>query len=174
MDNIFNKILKAAIIAVVCLTMCGCSAKRDVIFYGEYVDTSGKTNAAYLKSYLIMDCCEEWDEFVDFARHIKGASAVEGFEYHLYDENGEEVPLKEDITVTFHPTDDFLSKDGELVVCSYPNGYMYQVTPGSDGDVVFNTKESGIFLAVKKGSESLWISNLPDCTGQCRTCSDEW
>ena len=164
--------LKFAILFILIFALTGCSSKEQVL-YGEYADVKTSTRAAYQKSYLMMDCCDEWLGFVDFVRHIKGASSVEGFEYYLYDENESVLPVPKNTTVIFHPSEEFRSRTGEIKVCTFPEGYLCEAVALENGDIEFKTDKDGVFAVIKCGDEMLWISNL-DCTGQCRTCSDEW
>jgi hypothetical protein len=162
--------LAALVIASALFT--GCSAKEQIL-YGEYADITIRQNAAYQKSYLMMDCCDEWDDFVKFAKRIKGAGSVEGFELYLYDKHENVINPKDTMDVIYHPTDDFKKREGEIAVCAFPSGTLYPIEVLENGDIAFSTDKDGIFIAVKYSEHKLWISN-ENCEGQCRTCSDEW
>ncbi len=170
--------MKKILILLVSLTMgiflCSCSKVEEKEFYGTYADAKSFINAEYEKSYLIMDCCEEWNQFKAFVENIKGIGAAEGFEYYFYDQNENIVTPKKPVEIIFHPTEDFKRRSGECAVCSYPEGYLYKCEELENGDLKFTTDKDGIFVAVKYSGYKLWISNLSDCNNQCRTCSDEW
>ena len=151
----------------------GCSQK-EITLYGDYCDAYGKTKAAYIKSFLMMDCCEDWSKFIYLANNIPGAGAIEGLEYYIYNEKGEELPITDPLTIIFHPTDDFREKEGRTVAYNMYSRNSYPAEITDNGDIIFKTSESGVFLIVKFSDNDLWISNLPDCNNQCRTCSDEW
>ena len=64
---------------------------ETISLYGEYSEVvTENINMAYQKSYLMMDCCEEWPDLYKDMVQIKNLVAVEGYEIYLYDENGKE------------------------------------------------------------------------------------
>lgn len=158
-----------------CVFLTACAKKEPQIYYGDYADAKTTQDISYIKSYLIMDCCDEWPEFVDFAKTIKGAGGIEGFEIYFYDEDANEISPKRSFTVYFHPTNSFKELEGEVTICEFPTGVLHTCEITENGDIMFETQSDGIYMAVKYADiKYLWISNEEDCTGQCRTCSDDW
>lgn len=149
-------------------------------FYGEYVslDTDSE-DAMYILNYLVMDCCDEWNEVTKYADTIQDACAIEGFEFYCYDMSTNTVPTGK-CMVTFHPTKEFLDKDYEsITVYHFKTQKELPTTITENGEVQAEADGlDGIFLLTKKikgtTNNNLWISNVLDCNNQCRSCSDDW
>ncbi len=148
-------------------------------FYGEFADivtTNAKT--AFIRSYLLMDCCEEWEDFCNLVISVEDASSAEGLEYYEYNKKGRQLAAKSEITIRFHPTEEFASKPyDDILVYSLTSGSCYEAQLMENGDIETTVKESGIFAFVKisgNPAETVWISNIEDCQGECRSCSDDW
>ena len=151
----------------------GFEERRRKTLYGEFMDIEGDISAAYIKDYLMMDCCEEWSILVPFVKNIKGISSAEAFEFYLYDEDGAETDPESMMTVTFRPSDEFNDREGEIAIYKFPEGNVYACDTEA-GQIRFYTDIAGIYVATRYGSaEEPWISNQ-ECTGQCKTCSEEW
>lgn len=165
---------KALCILLLVLALTGCSSEREKVFLGEFADLRLTTLASFHRSYLMMDCCEEWKDLTEYIHTLKGISSVECFEYYLYDEDGEVMPLDtEDVLVLFHPTMDFKGRTGDISVYSFKTGKRYDASMTRNGDIEFHTDTDGVFVVTRDGDTPLWISNVR-CTGQCKTCSDDW
>ena len=86
---------------------------ETISLYGEYSEVvTENINTAYQKSYLMMDCCEEWPDLYKDMVQIKNLVAAEGYEIYLYDENGKRT--EGETIITFIPTEDFKTKTQSL------------------------------------------------------------
>lgn len=171
-----KRLLFCIILTILC---AGCGfGKPSNFLYGRYVDLLPDTfDAVYQRNYLIMDCCEEWEDLCIFLNHTEGLSMAEGFEFYMYDEDEQNVEPKKEILILYRLSEEFRNRyDGsEISVISFPDGKVIPAAVGEgNGCITFRTDHCGIYVAVCYGSKELWISNIEDCTGQCRTCSDEW
>lgn len=158
------------------ILLAGCTSdKEEKTLYGEYLDIKGYTNATYQKDYLMMDCCTEWQRLVRFIQEIDGVNSAEAFEYYLYDEDGNDFKFDAEngLQLTFKPSEKFKERVGETKVCLFPVGKVYPCEVADNGDITFTADTCGIFVCLKFGEGDLWISN-EECTGQCKTCSDDW
>lgn len=173
----FRKIRVLLYILCLSVFLVSCGKVEKQVLKSDYVDTEIDFKAGYCKGYLLMDCCDEWNEFVDYCKHIKDASYIEGFEFYLYNDDGEEIKPKREFTVTFYPTEDFKTfEDETVVICSYPEGVIKESVLNENGSITFKADRCGMYIAMgykTSPNEVLWISN-GECEGQCRTCSDEW
>lgn len=149
-------------------------------FYGDYVslDTDSE-DAMYILNYLVMDCCEEWNDITAYADTIPDACAIEGFEVYCYDMSTSTVPTGK-CAIIFHPTEEFLERDYETVTVYHfgtQTELPTEITENGDIKAEANNLD-GIFLLTKKikgtTNDNLWISNVEDCNDQCRSCSDDW
>jgi hypothetical protein len=157
------------------ITGCG---KEQNLYYGDYSRLLTTDSYAYQKSYLMMDCCEEWNEVKEKAENIENARAIECFEFHVYDENAKEVVLKNESTVYFMPTSEFLQQyrsNYKVHVYDEDMTEMKNAKFDENNVIEFTATHSGIYFVCFEGKgDTFWLSNQPDCTGQCRTCSDLW
>lgn len=176
---------KWVLIILFCLILTGCGNKPKTL-YGAYTDvTTAEKSCVYQKSYLMMDCCDEWNDFYDYVSTIKNAVAIEGYEYYLYDKNGNKVIKNDKKEVIFYPTKGYLDKienagKGHYEVYSFEDKEYINTSENEQGYPVINTKKQGIFVLayISEDTDSekyisnktnLYISN-EECDGQCRTC----
>ena len=148
---------------------------KTTTLYGEYSEVvTENINTAYQKSYLMMDCCEEWPDLYKDMVQIKNLVAVEGYEIYLYDENGKRT--EGETIITFIPTEDFKTKtqslEGkfDLYHWTKENGLELMLQDAKEFKVA--TEQQGIFVIAFTGQENIekpFVSN-PECTGQCRAC----
>ena len=170
---------RSLIILIVCLLFTGCNAKEQT-YYSRFCDFEYKGTVSYAKSFLFMDCCTEWDWVVLTINKMDEVTSAETFEYYFYDSNGNEIPLENEVKATFHPTEDFKNKrddDNKAKIYNLKTKTLIDGDITDTGDITFKTEECGIFIIMKYCDEekgTLWISNLPDCNGECKSCSDEW
>ena len=179
-----NRAIKHASLLCTFFFLAGCGRKEEpTTFYGEFADVATTSPAAYQKSYLMMDCCREWDDLCHFVNDLDckletegslGVSAAEGFEFYLYDENGGILNAKDVLTVVFHPTPDFWERAAGCDIGIYSVNGEFHEAQNKGNDISFHTTHDGIYVAVAFGTSDPWISNVEDCTGQCSTCSDDW
>ena len=179
-----RKIIILTIIALItiCLVVVFIFSRREketITLYGEYsqIETTNK-NIAYQKSYLMMDCCEEWPKLYKDMLTIDNAVAIEGYEIYLFDENGK--ITEGNNTYTFIPTDDFKkhteehNKDskGRFDIYHWTEEKGLEVLSENNSNFQIITEEQGIFVIAFIEDEDLekpFVSN-PECTGQCRAC----
>lgn len=172
------------ILIALCIFLTGCTQEVQN-FYGEYTDVQVCNNTcAYQKSYLMMDCCAEWNDFCEYALDIPNVLAIEGYEYYLYDSDGNEV-ISDDIkNVTFRPTEEFIDlieqkSSGHYEVYSFDYKEKIECYVTEDGYPAISTDKQGIFiLAYVRDDDTSTYNNLDTtiyisnktCDGQCRTC----
>ena len=171
------KALIAAVLLIAVVSGCGAKAKN---FYGTYCDVTTKSKSvAYCKDYMMMDCCEGWEELLGFVKTLDTVAAVEGYELYFYDDNGMET-ASEEHTVSLHPTASFMKRvammdTDRFVVYSLENRQAYDAVYLSASEVQFTTTEKGIFIlaaVTDKKVSNKYISN-PYCYDDCRTCAEE-
>ena len=175
-------ILAIVFIIIVCLvvTFATLNTKEEsLVLYGQYsqIETTNK-NIAYQKSYLMMDCCEEWPKLYKDMLKIDKAVAIEGYEIYLFDENGKRIDGKN--TFTFIPTDDFKKHTEEHNSDSKGRYDIYHWTEENGLELISEnnsefkivSEDQGIFVIAFIENEDVdkpFVSN-PECTGQCRAC----
>ena len=148
---------------------------ETTFLYGEYSEViTENMDIAYQKSYLMMDCCEEWPDLYKDMIQINNLAAAEGYEIYLYDKNGKRTEGQS--TITFIPTEDFKTKTQSL-----EGRYdLYHWTPDGGLELILqdtkdfkvDTEQQGIFVIAFVGQQNIekpFVSN-PECTGQCRAC----
>lgn len=153
--------------------------QETITLYGEYsqIETTNK-DTAYQKSYLMMDCCEEWPKLYKDMLDIENLAAVEGYEIYLYDENGKRTEGKN--TYIFIPTEEFKSHTEEHSKNSKGKYDIYHWTEENGLELISEDNNSfqiiydkqGIFVIAfieKEDVDKPFVSN-PECTGQCRAC----
>ena len=148
---------------------------KTTTLYGEYSEVvTENINTAYQKSYLMMDCCEEWPDLYKDMVQIKNLVAVESYEVYLYDENGKRT--EGETIITFIPTEDFKTKtqslEGRYDLYHWTEGGGLELIIQDSKDFKVDTKQQGIFVIAYIGQEKVekpFVSN-PECTGQCRAC----
>ncbi len=160
------------------LTACGSTGKEPVTLQSEFCDVTADTNAAYIKSYLMMDCCRQYKEMKNYIQELYedgDVTSAEGFEFYFYNDNGGRVTTETDMDVVYRPTDEFNSKEGEIACYDFKTQTMLDCTV--DGNTIkFHTNKPGIYIVTKlrdADADNLWVSNA-GCTGQCQSCSDDW
>lgn len=164
------------ICSILMVLLTGCTT-TSYEFTGEFVDVSGTDKASYHKDYIMMDCCDEWNDIIKYSTKIyyeNPCIGIEIFEFYVYDKKGNEI---EGInrTVTYHPTEFFSNLNYESITV-YDFNTKESIQAEIIGtDVVFHTDKNGIFLAVKHGvsDEKPWICNPTSCNNKCSTCSEE-
>lgn len=166
-------------VLIICLLLTGCGTEEQT-YYSRFGDFEYDNSISYAKSFLLMDCCTEWDWVVLTVNKMDEVTSAEAFEYYFYDSNGKEIPLEKETRITYHPTEDFKNKNDDDMKVSIYNLKTKNFIEGyilDTGDIIFKTQDCGIFIIMKYNTEekgTLWISNLPDCDGECKSCSDEW
>lgn len=170
---------RAYVILAVLLITCffsGCKDSRsEVTLKGQFIEvsTEGEPDSLYLKDYLMMSCCREWPLMTSLASKLDGAEAVEGFEFAIYDENAKEIRQKNGIRVRITPTEQFCEETYEEIEAINLKTLVHYPVESDGASFFFTTDMTGIYLLVKYGEGSLWISDI-ECNGECRTCSDDW
>ncbi len=177
MRPMIHKMIYIISILSAALILSGAAAVRTL--YGEFADiTTGCGRTAFVRSYLLMDCCSEWEEFCRTVRSTGGAASAEGLEFYEYNKNGRQMLTRGEVTVLFHPTEEFASQPFDRIeVCSLSSGKRYEAAVTETGDISVKVEESGVFAFVKileHPPGPVWISNIQDCNGECRACSDGW
>ena len=148
---------------------------ETITLYGDYsIVATQNTSIAYQKSYLMMDCCEEWPDLYKDMLQIDNLVAVEGYEIYLFDENGNKT--NGESTITFIPTEDFKEKtqsiEGRYDLYHWTKEDGLNLLNQDNKDMSIHTEKQGIFVIAFIGQENErkpFVSN-PECTGQCRAC----
>ena len=148
---------------------------KTTTLYGEYSEVvTENINTAYQKSYLMMDCCEEWPDLYKDMIQINNLAAAEGYEIYLYDKNGKRTDGEN--IITFIPTKDFKTKtqslEGRYDLYHWTEGGGLELILQDSKDFKVATEQQGIFVIAFTGQENIekpFVSN-PECTGQCRAC----
>ena len=148
---------------------------ETISLYGEYSEVvTENMDIAYQKSYLMMDCCEEWPDLYKDMIQINNLTAAEGYEIYLYDKNGKRTDGEN--IITFIPTEDFKtntqSLEGRYDLYHWTEGGGLELILQDSKDFKVDTKQQGIFVIAYIGQEKIekpFVSN-PECTGQCRAC----
>lgn len=172
-------------ICVVLLIACAftmAAASSEKTMKGDFADIiTVNSKTAFIKSYLMMDCCDEWADFCNLILRTENASSAEGLEFYEYNQKGRPIATKKNVTVLFHPTEEFAAKPyEEIAAYNLKSGKKYDAEVLENGDIKAVVKESGVFAFIKtvvpeEGAErTIWISNMQDCNGECRSCSDDW
>lgn len=153
--------------------------KKETTLKDTYVDVSTKdSNTFYIESYLMMDCCDEWNDFVAYINTLN-TTAAEGYEYYICDHSGERFEdsfYKNKITI--HPSDEFkeeiqkLGSNGKYRLYSFDKKEEIECEE-VNGEVEAKTDIRGIFIVTYTVDDKAleFISNEEECTGQCQECS---
>ena len=155
--------------------------RKETSLKDTYVDLATKnSDAFYIESYLMMDCCDEWDDMVDYVDALD-ATDIEGYEYYVNDYSGNHYDMglfDSGNKITIHMTDEFkeavddAGEGGTYKLYSFNT--RKEIPCEEDGDdIIAKTKEQGIFILTYKvdGKDLEFISNEANCTGQCRNCA---
>ena len=160
---------------------CLFKPKPEVLtLYGEYseIKTTNK-NTVYQKSYLMMDCCEEWKDLYKDMLEIDNLTAVEGYEIYLFDENGNRTEGEN--TYTFIPTDEFKEhteehdkdSEGKYDIYHWTEENGLELISENNSSFEITSEYQGIFVIAytekKQDDDKPFVSN-PNCNGQCRAC----
>ena len=148
---------------------------ETISLYGEYSEVvTENMDIAYQKSYLMMDCCEEWPDLYKDMIQINNLAAAEGYEIYLYDENGKRT--EGETIITFIPTEDFKTKtqslEGKFDLYHWTKDNGLELMLQDTKEFKVATEQQGIFVIAFTGQENIekpFVSN-PECTGQCRAC----
>lgn len=148
---------------------------ETISLYGEYSEVvTENMDVAYQKSYLMMDCCEEWPDLYKDMIQIDNLTAAEGYEIYLYDENGKRT--EGETIITFIPTEDFKTKtqslEGKFDLYHWTKDNGLELMLQDTKEFKVATEQQGIFVIAFTGQENIekpFVSN-PECTGQCRAC----
>ncbi len=188
------------IILLICLCLQGCGSKHQepvsadttsveavskvthspTHFFGDYVDIDTSDAVTYTKSYLVMDCCDDWEDVVTYVKSLPNTSGVEGYEFYCYNESENVIPAN--CTLTFKPTEGFTGVMYEKIYAiHFETKTIFSTYINKDGKIMIKDTNGldGIFLLIKEQAnqtvDGLFISNLSEeCNGQCCSCSDEW
>lgn len=175
-------IICVIILVIICLVTAiifSRKEKQTITLYGEYSEiTTDNEEIAYQKSYLMMDCCEEWNALYKDMLKIDNLVAVEGYEIYLYDQNGKNI--NGTIAYTFIPTKGFSSyiekhkaeADGKFDIYHWTEDSGLELISENSTDYKVISEKQGIFVLAYTSNEKVekpFVSN-PECTGQCRAC----
>ena len=129
----------------------------------------------------MMDCCDEWDDFVNYINSLD-ATVAEGYEYYANGYDSKKINYLNNLAtqITIHPTSEMkeaiknAGSGGVYKLYNFENPDEKIECYEENGNIKANTNLQGIFiLTYTVNNKPLeFLSNEEQCTGQCQECSD--